>query len=426
MKALLSGLRERLGPVVWNAVAGALPRVAVLLAGLYVARTLGADAFARYSLAAVTFALLGSLPGATLTTTASKFVPEFSGGDVARVGTGFRVIAKFALVLATVLALVVYASAGMVSRWLGVVPPIVDLLHAAALTVFAAIVAGGFVGLLVGSGRFRGSAIAQVAGFVAFAVSILPLGSALGAAGVLFAIAILYAVASALAAWDVRRGLARDTENRSGSPLTPVLSFFAATLVAAGFVTPVVWMCNALLAHGEDALVALSQFNAAQQWYAVALFAPAVLAQVEFVRMSQAKARGDVAALSLEMRRFTARNALVMLPLLTCGVLMSPWLAGVYRLDGTAAERTMQIMFAAAFAASLGNPAGLFLAVVDRIWLASGLNVGWGIITLAATWLLRDYGAVGVACAFLAGHVVHAFVATAVAHRLLVPRTNLA
>jgi O-antigen/teichoic acid export membrane protein len=91
----------------------------------------------------------------------------------------------------------------------------------------------------------------------------------------------------------------------------------------------------------------------------------------------------------------------------------------VYRLEGPDAEHTLLLMLAAAFVASLGNPAGLFLAVIDRIWLASALNVAWGIITLALAWWLRDGGAQSVALAFLLGYALHCVAAMLVAHRLL-------
>ena len=90
---------------------------------------------------------------------------------------------------------------------------------------------------------------------------------------------------------------------------------------------------------------------------------------------------------------------------------------GLYRTTGAAAESTLQFLMAAAFAASLGNPAGLFLAVIDRIWLASALNLGWGIIAVAVSWAMRDHGAPGVTFAFLVGYALHAVVAHWVVHR---------
>jgi len=424
MRVLVAGLRERLGPAAWNALAGALPRFALLIAGIFVAQRFGAEAFARYSLAAITLALAGTLPGATLTTVASKFVPEFAQGRAMRVGSGFREIMGFATVIAVGLAVIVVAVAPALSSSWAMQPPIDALLRVAGGAALVAVIAGALGGLLVGSGRFQASALAQLAGFAAFCALLLPLARAWGIAGVIGALAALYAGAAVVSAWSARAGFAVRRNPTAVAPWRPLASFFMATLVAAGFVTPVVWLCNAILAHRESPLVALSQFNVAYQWYAVVSFAPAVLAQVEFVRMSQAKARNDTSSLPVELRRFVGRNALVMLPLVALGIGCAPLLARLYHLESGAGERAIVVMFVAAFVASLGNPAGLFLAVVDRIWLASVLNVGWGIITLAAGWVMRDFGATGIAAAFLVGHLAHALVATAVAYRLVAPRIH--
>jgi O-antigen/teichoic acid export membrane protein len=413
-------LTARLRAAMWNGIAGALPRVAVLLAGFYVAQRFGADAFARYSLALSTLAVAGNLPGATMTTVASKFVPEFSGGDAARHGRGFAAIALFAALLAGAVGTVLYVAAAPLARLFAVAPPVDGLIRAAALPAVATVAAGGLAGLLVGSARFGTAAVAYMAGFALFAVAIVPLSDQFGIAGVLLALGLLYAGAALVSLGvSAPRLVADAAAPRLRERSRALAGFFAPTLIAAGLVAPVVWGVNALVSGGPEPLANLARFNAAYSWFAVASFVPAVLAQVEFVRMSQAKARGDTALLAREMRRFVLQNALVMLPIALAGAALAWLLVGVYRLEGPAAERTLILMLAAAFVASLGNPAGLFLAVIDRIWLASGLNVGWGIITLALAWWLRDGGAQSVALAFLLGYAAHCIVATLIAQRLL-------
>jgi len=413
-------LPGRLVAAFWNGVAGALPRLAVLLAGFYVAQRFGADAFGRYSLALSTLAVAGSLPGSTMTTVASKFVPEFSGGDATHRGDGFAAIALFALLLAAAVGAALWLLAPTLATLFGVEPRIDGLVRAAAAAAVTTVAAGGLIGLLVGSARFATAALAYLAGFALFAAGIVPLSDQFGIAGVLIALASLYLGGALVALAVTRRGLARDASvAQFGARARALGGFFVPTLIAAGLVAPVVWLANAMIARGPEPLSGLSRFNAAYSWFAVLSFVPAVLAQVEFVRMSQAKARGDTAMLAAEMRRFIVRNGLVMLPLAVGGALLAPLLVGIYRLEGAAAERTLQLMLAAAFVAALGNPAGLFLAVVDRIWLASGLNAAWGIITLALAWWLRDHGAPGVAIAFLLGYTLHCVVATLVAQRLL-------
>ena len=409
----------RLRAAFWNGIAGALPRVAVLLAGFYVAQRFGADAFARYSLALSTLAVAGSLPGATMTTVASKFVPDLGRrrAPPRRRLRGNRALRTGARGARRRRALPRRATtrADLRRRAAGRRP---DPGRG---------VRGGHDGgrrrargPAVGSARFGTAAAAYLGGFVLFALGIVPLADQVGIAGVLIALGLLYLGAAVVGLAVSGRRLVRDARApRLRRRMPALLGFFVPTLIAAGLVAPVVWGVNALVSRGPEPLANLARFNAAYSWFAVVSFVPAVLAQVEFVRMSQAKARGDTALLAREMRRFVLQNALVMLPIVVVGAALASQLVGVYRLEGPAAERTLMLMLAAAFVASLGNPAGLFLAVIDRIWLASGLNVAWGIITLALAWWLRDGGAQSVALAFLLGYAFHCLVATLLAQRLL-------
>jgi O-antigen/teichoic acid export membrane protein len=418
-------LPGRLVAALWNGIAGALPRVAVLLAGLYVARRFGTEAFARYSLALSTFAVAGGLLGSTMTTVASKFVPEFSGASGARKDEGFAAIALFALTLGTLAGGGLFLAAPLISRLFGVEPPVDGLLRASALAVSMTVIACGLVGLLIGSARFGTAAMAYLGGFALFGLGVVPLANQFGIAGVLLALGTLYLGAALVGLAVSGRKLTHDAAaHRVRERLPALFGFFLPTLIAAGLIAPVVWGANAIVARGPEPLENLAYFNAAYSWFAVVSFLPAVLAQVEFVRMSQAKARGDTAMLPRALRRFVMQNALVMLPVALIGAALAWLLVGVYRLEGLAAERTLMLMLAAAFVASLGNPAGLFLAVVDRIWLASGLNVAWGIITLALAWWLRDGGAQSVALAFLLGYAAHCIVATLIAQRLLARETE--
>jgi len=165
--------------VLWNGVAGATPRVAILLAGLYVAHHFGTDTFGRYSLALSTFALAGSLPGSTLATVVSKFVPEFARGEGERLGEGFGDILRFTMLLAGATGSAVLLLAPVLSNVFAVVPPVTGLLRSAGVATLAAVVSSGLLGMLMGAGRFGTAAAAQVAGFVLFAIAIVPLSGRL-------------------------------------------------------------------------------------------------------------------------------------------------------------------------------------------------------------------------------------------------------
>jgi O-antigen/teichoic acid export membrane protein len=190
-------------------------------------------------------------------------------------------------------------------------------------------------------------------------------------------------------------------------------------IVATGTVTPVVWLCNLLLARGAHGPIEVARFGAAYNWFAVVSAVPAVLAQVEFVRMARSRATGDVKGLARGYRLFTLQNFAFVAPIVAIGIAAAGPMGDLFRLDGPSTRNCIRVLLASALVASLGNPAGMFLAVIDRIWIASLLNIGWACIVLTLGWILRQSGASGIAVAFLIAYSTHFVVATTIAWRML-------
>ena len=422
-RTLFARARGRYLPVAWNGIAYVVPKAVLLLAGVYVARRFGHEVFARYSLAAVTLTLAGTLVGAALSVVASKHVPEFARGDDAATGTGFAAVALLASMLAATLGAAIFAAAPALSALFGTSPPITNLLRVTAFGVAGSIVNGALQGLLTGSTRFRLAAIINVFAALVFAAIIVPLARIADGAGVLAALAVFYTVAAATAAIVVRRPLRGDWT----SPITRAIRsrvprlwrYFVPMLLATGTVTPVAWLCNVLLARSAHGAIEIARFGAAYNWFAVVSAIPAVLAQVEFVRMARSRAAGDVKGLAHGYRLFTLQNLAFVTPIVAIGIAAAGPLGDLFRLDDPATRNCIRLLLASALMAGLGNPVGLFLAVIDRIWIASLLNIGWACIVLALGWILRQSGASGIAAAFLIAYSTHFVVATAIAWRTL-------
>jgi O-antigen/teichoic acid export membrane protein len=406
----------------WNGLAGALPRAALLLAGLFVANRFGPDDFARYSVALVTANLAGNLPGSVLSTVASKFVPELAGGRLERAGPGFAALLAVASGLALVVAAALWLLAPVLGRLFALEPPVDALLHVSAAMAAGAIMAGAANGLLLGSGRYRHAAEVNVLAVVVFGALLWWLSGTLGVASALVALFALYAALAVAALWRTRARMLDDLHRVDAATLRAqmraMLGFFVPTLLAAGIVTPVVWLCTLILARGGEPLANVARFNAAMTWYSVLSFAPGVLAQVEFVRLSARKGAGELHRLRTEFLQFVLQNLALMLPIVLVAMAVAHGLMGLFGLHDDASAHALRILLIGILAASLANPAGLFLAVVDRIWVASLLNVGWAVVALALAWALRARGTEGVVLAFAIAYTLHFLVASACALRL--------
>jgi len=416
-------IHARFTTVAWNAIAYVLPKVAVLTAGLSVAHRFGHEAFARYSLAAVTLMVVGNLVGASLGTVASKYVQEFAEGDSALIGRGFASLIATAAAFSIFLSCALIVAAPALATIFAVEPDVTGLLEAAGAAVAMCIVSGAASGLLTGSTRFKQAALANSLAIAVFAASLLPLNAIAGAGGALGALALFYAVSAATALFFVRRQVRSDfrasTRGELRARIATMLRYFFPMLLAAGMITPVVWLCNTLLARGADALIEVARFNAGYNWFAVVSAIPAVLAQVEFVHMARAQATGDTQRLAQGLKLFVAQNLLLVAPVVIAGASLAGLMMGLFSVDDPQARSTLRLLLAAALFASLGNPAGMYLAATDRIWIASLLNIAWALIVLGCAAWLRDLGAFGIAIAFVIGYVIHFLTASSIAWRMI-------
>jgi O-antigen/teichoic acid export membrane protein len=409
--------RDRYRAPFWNGVGGALPRLIVLLAGFYVARRYGAEGFARYSLAFVTVMLAGNLPGTTIATVGAKYVAELAHGRDRGHLSLLLVAAGLALFLGGVLVLL----GQFVTRAIGGDDTVAGLMPIAAIVIVAIIVHGAATGMLLGETRFRALALVNFAGALAFAALLVPLNERFGLSGAVLSLAALPALAATATLVLLRRRLTHDQSSNWSTvrrQATAMLAFFLPTLIAAGMVTPVTWLVNSLLTRSPGALADVARFNAAYNWFAVISFVPAVLAQVEFVRLARAKGAGDVGQLAVRLRVFLVRNLVLMLAIVLPAIALAGPLASLFHVDDASGRVCVRLMLLAACAAGVGNPAGLFLGVIDRMWIASALNVGWASVVLVCAAVLAEHGAMGVSIAFLIGYCAHLAVAVPVGLRL--------
>lgn len=419
--SLLGYFQSRVTSVFWSAVANALPRGALLVSGIYVARTAGHASFADYSLAVATVTLGGGMFGTALMNLGSKRVPELAHRTGVS-GAGFASLLAFGGALALATASILLVLAPGVAALLGRGVAFGETLSVAAAAVLAIVIHGSLNGLVLGSARFATAGLSALVGAAAFAAALVPFTARWGTSGALAAIAVLYLVMSALLTLplgpDVSRDIGRPGASRkllwqwgaSIEFLAPIVFYIAVFPV-------VVWLANLMLARGPDPTLAIARFNAAYNWYAIATFVPSVMNQVEFVHLSRARARGEGQTFLRLFRYSVLQNAVVMAVLVGVGLLLSSTLMALFRVDDAAGRLCLRLLFIAAYFVGVGLPFILMFTIIDQVWVATALNFAWGALTLTGAWLLRDLGAVGLGVAFAVAYAFHLTAAALLAVR---------
>lgn len=396
----------------WSLAGTAISRGLALLASMVVARMLGQEGFGELGIVQNTVVMFATFAGFGMGMTATKHVAEFRAKDPRRAGRFIALSGAVAIVTAGVLTILLVVLAPWLAAESLERPDLTMPLICAAPLLLLISLNGAQNGALSGFEAFK--ALAQlnfISGVASFPLTIV--GAWWGGLNG----AILGQGASAGFAWIINHiGLRRQCR-KHGVPFTMaglweergVLVSFSIPAVFAGvMVGPVTWLCCRQLATGPDGWAEMGIFNAASQWFALVLTLPAVLGQVILPigaeRLSSADKASATKILSMSMKV----NALVALPIVLAGSVLSPWIMGCYGESYQSGWPTLIVILLTGGIVAVQTPVGQTLVASGRLWTGFLMNTGWAAIFIVLTFFLVPIGAVGLALARLMAYTLHA------------------
>ncbi len=398
--------------VFWSLAGAVISRGLMLCAMVLVARILGKTVYGELGMIQSTVNLFGVFAGFGLGITATKHVAEFRENDPERAG---RVIA-LAWVVAAVTGGLIALGFLILAPWLAEhtinAPHLAGPLRIGALMLFLSALNGIQTGALSGFEAFK--AIARVnllVGLISF--PLLLVGAYVGGLnGTVWALAASMAVNAALNQVAIREqarhyGISLALQN-FGREL-PILWKFSLPAVASGvMVSPVNWICEALLVNQEGGYGEMGIYNAANQWFNILLFPAGILGNVVLPVLSE-QLGGKNTTQSLKVLVLAIKvNLLIVAPLAVGGSLTSPYIMKVYGESFSGGWPTLVVALATSALLAVQMPVGQVIAASARLWMGMLMNVGWAICFLGLSWLLIGYGALGIASARAAAYCVHA------------------
>lgn len=168
---------------------------------------------------------------------------------------------------------------------------------------------------------------------------------------------------------------------------------------------PVSWYCQTLLLKRRG-YEEMALFTAANQWYGVLSFLPAIFGAVVLPRLSESYGTGD----HLQLRRLSffgiGVNGLLALLFGAAFVVASPLMMRAYGPAFSHGALVMVLVVATACVTVIQSAVGQGLAAVERMWGVAFWNLVWAGVFVAATLILVERGAVGLAGARLLAQLV--------------------
>jgi len=189
-------------------------------------------------------------------------------------------------------------------------------------------------------------------------------------------------------------------------------------------VTPVTWLCNAMLVNEPNGYSEMGLFNAANQWFGALMLLPAIMAQATVPMLSERFGDGDLVRSRKLLAYCIKVNAFVVIPIAVVGSLASPYIMRLYGEGFASAWPTLVLVLLTAALFAILTPVGNIIAASNRMWMGLVMNFGWAVVFITSTFALASYGARGLAGARLIAYLVHAIWTFGFAYKVLRPKNQ--
>lgn len=403
------GARSIAEATLWNGVGTVAARGTQVIAMIFAARALGAAKFGALGILLSTVGAVQALSGLALSGTTTKYVAQFRPGDPARAGRVVGISHVLTVGSGLVFALAIFVAA----PWLSV-RAMSDAALAPPLRVLSIfILFSGILetqkGALAGVHAFRRIAIANLGiGVITFPAVLLGarLGGLKGVIWALVSVGLLSCIAMGyMLETELRAGgLKMDFRGMWGE-LPLLWRFTVPSLLVGATSMPVSWLCQTFLLRNRG-YEEMAVFTAANQWYGVVSFLPAIFGAVVLPRLSESYGTGDRPQLRRLSSIGVGVNSLIAVLVGAFFVAAAPFLMRAYGAAFVHGALVMDLVVACACVTVIQAALGQGLAAVERMWGVALWNLVWAGTFIVATLAFVNRGAVGLASARLLAQII--------------------
>lgn len=407
----------------WSFAGAMVSRGCGLLSSICVARMLGKVGFGEFGVVQSSVGMFATFAGLGLGLTATKYVAEFRVKEPARAGRIIGVSSVISWIAGGAMTGLLFGIGPWLAQHTLAAPQLGNLLRLSSVLLLIGAVNGAQTGALAGFEAFKRIAhINLISGVCSLPIMVVGAWWG-GLEGAVWGLLASQSFGCVLNFFALRR-----EAKLSQVPLVFRVSleefrilwqFSLPALVSGLFVGPVYWLCNTLLVNSSGGYAEMGLFNAANQWFGALLFLPGILGQAALPVLSERFGQNDLRQSRRVLGFYMKLNAAVVTPLVVLGCLASPLIMSSYGPGFRQAWPALSVVLVTAGLQSVVTPVGHIIAASGRMWLGSLMNLAWGIFFIGLTWLLLNFGALGLASARLAAYAAQAIWALAFAARLL-------
>ena len=414
--------------VMWLGAGKVISEGLGVISWVLVARILGAEVFGELSMVRQTVGWFGVFAGFGLALTGTKHVAELRRSDPDRTGRIIGLARMMALGCGALMAVLVFAAAPLLAAGAINRPDLQPELRIACWLLLLNAMTGSQSGVLAGFEAFRAMTfISVIRGLIAFPL-LLAGTHWFGLRGAVWALVIVAAVA-----WLLNHLAVRAQSREHGVRISyagallegrVLVEFSLPAFVSRGVVAPAAWVARAMVAHRPGGYVELGLFGAA------------ILFGSRLRRLSEPVGRvllpllaSEEGALSGKLQRANVLLSWAMGVFPALVIIAFPQLIGrLFGAQYAGPEFDRVVIVVTCFSCIAMYKQGLSRALAARslMWWAALNNATWAVATVALTRVLADWGALGLATAFLGAYILTTVVFVPLyVYRGFVPRNTV-
>lgn len=398
------GLRLASG-MFWSVVGAVSSRAFGLVASIVAAQILGKTVFGELGMIQSTISMFATFATVGVGLTATKHVAEYRKKDPERAGRIIAMSSLVAIASGSVVGIIMIATSAWLAARLLAAPHLSVAIAISAFGLLFSVINEAQIGTLSGLEAFkRRSTIQFVAGIASFPIAVVGVYFF----GLMGAVSGLIA-SQALLVFLNYRGIRKEAA-AAGVPIRwreikkefgVLIGFSLPTLCCGAVYVPSMWIVNMMVVNTAGGYAEMGLFSAADRWRTAIMFIPTLLGGVTLPML--ASLQGEAASRQYQKVLLTNIKLSV---LASCAIaapiaLLAPWIMGSYGpgfREGTWVLVTLCIVSVAHAAYWI---IGQSLVSHGRMWTMFSFNLGWAALLLSSGWYLREYGAMGLAIAYL-------------------------
>ncbi len=406
------GVRSRLiRGVKWTALQSFVVAASNFATAVTAARLLGVDAFGAYSIIKITGFTMATMAGAGLGTTATKYIAEMRGSENGRLSGILGLCSVVATCTSLCFAGVILFFAPQVAGEYLKAPHIAEQLRIAAVYIFFVTLNGYQAGALAGFEAFSVLAKINLIQALVSLTLIAVLTLYFGLTGSASALGL-----AALFNWMLHQMAIRREVGRQGIKIRysgiwqekdVLLNFTFPAALSSIIGAATVWSCNAFLTRQPEGLTQMAIFSAANNFRSFILFVPGLVSHVASPILCNLLGEKRQSTYSRLFWINIAASATAATLVAGTLIVAAPYVLVLFGKGFREGESVAMVIVVMTVIEVMANAFYRSLFAHGKLWWQLRIIICWSIALGMVTFTtVGDYGALGLAYAYLSAHAV--------------------